>query len=150
MENCENYKEVCNVRQMADKVGLSTSRFYELVGMNVFPRPLRCEQTGRPFYPLSLQNVCLEIRKTGIGLNGKLVLFYRPREKPVNGGRGTSRSKSRGLYEEIASDLRCMQCKVTAEQVKTAIKTLYPQGLKQISANGELIKKLYNYFRNRV
>lgn len=150
MENCENYKEVCNVRQMAAKVGLSPSRFYEFVGMNVFPKPQHCEQTGRPFYPLFLQNICLEVRRTGIGVNGKMVLFYRPRKKTVNGGLGTSGSKSRGLYDRIAEDLNSMGRKVTATQVRTVIRNRFPQGLKQKSVNGELIKKLYNYFGSRV
>lgn len=146
MGKCQAYKEVCNVRQMADKVGLSPSRFYEYIAMNIFPKPLRCEQTARPFYPLRLQKICLEVRRSGIGINGKMVLFYRPRIKPVNGGRRTSRPQSTGLYDRIAEDLNRMGRNVTAPEVRAVIKNRFPQRLKQKSVNGELIKELYNHF----
>jgi hypothetical protein len=152
MEKCRVYKEVCTVRQMAVKVGLSPSRFYEYIAMNIFPEPLKlhCGQKDRSFYPLYLQEICLEVRRTGIGINGQMALFYRPRKKPVDGGRGTSRSQSSGLYDRIAEDLNSMGRNVTATQVRAVIRNEFPQGLKQKDVNGETIKKLYNYFRNRV
>jgi hypothetical protein len=152
MKKCLDYKEVCTVRQMADKVGLSPSRFYELIGKGVFPKALKkhCGQKIRPFYPLHLQKICLEVRRTGIGINGQMVFFYRPRKKLADSARRTSRSQTSGLYDRIAEGLDGMGRKVTTTQAKAAIKTLYPQGLKQEDVNGETIKNLYNHFRNKV
>ena len=75
----ENLKAVCSVSEMAQLVGLSRSRFYQLQKQGVFPHPLYDIATKRPFYPQHLQKRCLEIRNTGIGDNSQRILFYTQR-----------------------------------------------------------------------
>ncbi len=48
-------KAVCSVTELTKKLGLSRARFYQLQKMGVFPMPIYCTRTIRPFYPLELQ-----------------------------------------------------------------------------------------------
>jgi hypothetical protein len=82
-------KSVITVSQMADLCQLSRSRFYDLIDAGVFPKPIRHPSSKRPMYNRELQEKCLEIRETGIGMNGGPVLFNRkqtgpklPKQKP--------------------------------------------------------------------
>ena len=77
----QNLISVCSVTQMAKKLGLSRARFYQLQETCVFLPPAYDLYSKRPFYPLSLQERCLEIRKTGIGYNGRPIIFNSKRAK---------------------------------------------------------------------
>ena len=70
-------KSAVTVSEMAEMCLLSRSRFYSLLEAGVFPRPVLHPSSKRPMYDLDLQRKCLEIRETGIGMNGVPVLFNR-------------------------------------------------------------------------
>src|SRR3954463_619830 len=81
-------KAVVSVAEMARMVGLSRSRFYQLIG-TAFPQPERPPQTGKPMYTEEQQRVCLDVRRRNRGMDGKPVLFYarrlgtaRPKKAP--------------------------------------------------------------------
>ena len=71
-------KAAVTVAEMARMVGLSRSRFYQLIG-TAFPEPKRQPGTGRPVYTEELQQVCLEVRRRNCGIDGKPILFYTRR-----------------------------------------------------------------------
>jgi hypothetical protein len=60
---------------MAKKVRMSRQRFYDLIG-DVFPKPLRDENTQRPYYDDGLQKICIEVKNSKVGINGKPIIFY--------------------------------------------------------------------------
>jgi len=68
-------KTVCSVSELAKKLDLSRARFYQLQKKGVFPVPVYCTRTKRPFYSSALQQKCINIRKTGIGFDGRPVIF---------------------------------------------------------------------------
>ena len=70
---------VISVSAMARQVGLSRARFYDLVEQGVFPPPIYMVSNRRPFFSSELQQRCRQIRASGIGWDGRLVLFYSPR-----------------------------------------------------------------------
>jgi len=131
---------ICSVTEMAAKLKLSRSRFYQLMEAGVFPPPVRCERMNRPFYPADLQQRCTEIRRTRIGLNGQPVLFYSKRYE------GKSCRRSDREHEKLADALRDMGLTVTVRQVKKAIEAVYPEGIgKQPNLNvilGDLFRHL--------
>jgi hypothetical protein len=61
---------------MARMVGLSRSRFHQLLQSGVFPKPSIDPESKRPFYDSDGQAVCLQVRQRNCGINGKRVLFY--------------------------------------------------------------------------
>ena len=136
-------KAVCSVTELAKKLGLSRARFYQLQKMGVFPKPVYCIRTKRPFYPLDLQQKCIDIRKTGIGHNGQLILFYTSRKNKFR----KSPSQSDRKYEELTDVLSKMGLNVTCKKVKNAINVLYPGGLAQCPDEGMVIRDLFRYFK---
>lgn len=135
-------KAVCSVSDMANQVDLSRTRFYELMKEGVFPMPTYCVRTGRPYYPLELQQRCIEIRKTGIGHNGQLMMFYSSRRRRPTNRRNISDSKC----EKLADDLSTLHLNVTPNKVKDAIEILYPGMLAKDVDEGVIVGDLFRYF----
>lgn len=136
-------KAVCSVTELARKLGLSRARFYQLLEMGVFPKPVYCTRTKRPFYPLDLQQKCIDTRKTGIGHNGQPVVFYSSRQNKLR----KSQNQLDRKYEELTDILRQMGLNVTCNKVKNAVKALYPGELTQHLVEGTVIRDLFRYFK---
>jgi hypothetical protein len=140
-------KSVCTATAMARKLALSRSRFYELMKEGVFPRPTHCPDTDHLFYTLELQQQCLQVKQTGIGINGKPVLFYTPREC------GTGRKKS---AEDINHDcfvmklfglLKNMGKRLSKSQLRAILKAMYPNGLPKWPIGQAELKKNLQFCR---
>ena len=136
-------KAVCTVTELAKKLGLSRARFYQLQNLGVFPKPVYCTRTRRPFYPLDLQQKCLDTRKTGIGHNGQPVVFYPSRQNKLRKSQNSLDNK----YEELTGILRQMGLNVTYDKVKNAVKALYPEELTQRPVDGSVIRDLFRHFK---
>ncbi len=145
-DNNHSLEAVCSVTELAKKLGLSRARFYQLMETGVFPRPVYCVHTKRPFYPLDLQQKCTDIRKTGIVHNGQPILFYGPRKNKTN----KSQNQQDHKYKELTKTLRQMGLNVTCNDVKNAVKTLYPERLTEQLVEGTVIRELFRCFKQRV
>lgn len=78
-EKSEPIEVAVSVSEMARIVGLSRSRFHQLLKQGVFPQPRKCDRTSRPYYDQLGQSSCIEVRRTRLGLNGQTVMFYARR-----------------------------------------------------------------------
>jgi len=136
-------KAVCSVAELARKLGMSRARFYQLMEKGVFPKPVYCTRTKRPFYTLDLQQKCIDARKTGIGHNGLPVVFYSARQNKLR----KSQVSPDHRYEELTAILRQMGLNVTCNKVKNAIKALYPEELTQYPVDGMVIRDLFKHFK---
>ena len=76
--NSDELPAVVSVSQMAKRVGLSRSRFYDLVKVGIFPSPVYCLCTRRPMFLTEQQAECLRVRSTNIGVNGQSSSSTRP------------------------------------------------------------------------
>lgn len=136
-------RSICSVTELARQLGLSRTRFYQLQKLGIFPMPLYCVHTRRPFYPLELQIRCLQTRRTGIGHNGRTILFYSKRKstskKPGN--------QSDKLHTEISDILRQMGLNVSIDTIKTALKHIYPEGLPPDMEEGLIIRDLFRHLK---
>jgi hypothetical protein len=121
-------KEAVTVAEMARMVGLCRSRFYQLIG-NTFPTPVYDLATRRPYYPPELQRTCIEVRRRGRGVDGKLVLFQSRHSEvtpstPQPPKRKTTPDNSR--YKDLVAGLRSLGlASVTTAQVEEAVKELH-------------------------
>ena len=136
---------VCSVTELAKKLDLSRARFYQLQKVGVFPEPVYCVYTKRPFYTMGLQEKCLEIRKTGIGHNGRPIIFYSKRN--ISSKRQNNQSRK---YAELADTLKQMGLNVSAAKIKNAVKALRPETSEQPSIDGTIIRDLFRYFQQEV
>ena len=147
-------KEVCSVSEMSQSLGLSRSRFYQLLEKNKLPQPVYDIRTRRPFYTRHLQDICSQIRQTNIAYDGSPILFYAPRKKPSSKPRMPSMVKTDSdpiqkshEYEELVSALLSMRVKADANSVAGAIKVLYPDGLPKDIDEGVILRDLYRHLK---
>ena len=78
----KTYKAICSVTELCKDLVISRAQFYNLQNMEVFPKGLKDERTGRPYFDIELQRACHQIRNSGLGHNGQPYLFYSPRTNP--------------------------------------------------------------------
>jgi len=71
----ESMERIVSVAEMSRMVGLSRARFYQLVG-STFPFPIYDVATHRPFFNEELQQVCMDVRRRNVGINGKPIFFH--------------------------------------------------------------------------
>lgn len=137
-----------SVSDMARLVGLSRSRFHQLLKEGFFPAPQNCQQTGRPFYDSTTQTSCLEIRRTHFGLNGRTVMFYARRfgrldavqtKAGLLGAQSSSARKKKTApasptvkpkHAALIESLKQLGLHdLTEQKVSTAVSETYPQGI---------------------
>lgn len=137
-----------SVSDMARLVGLSRSRFHQLLKEGFFPAPQKCPETGRPFYDSLSQTSCLEIRRTHFGLNGRTIMFYArrfgrldsvlPKARPLGAQSSSARKKKaasasptvKSKHAALIESLKQLGLHDMKEQnVAAAINETYPQGI---------------------
>ena len=141
-----DYKSICTVTDLAKRLGLSRARFYQLQKTGIFPAPVYCPYTKRPFYPMDLQEKCFEIRKTGIGYNGRLIIFYSKKDDAATKPNRCSEPKIR----ELSDALKQMGLKTSPAETGKVFMALYPDNWKKLDIDGEIIAEVYKYFQNGV
>ena len=141
----KNFKAVCSVTDLCKSLGLSRAQFYNLQNMGVFPKGLKDERTGRPYFDVELQQVCHQIRSSGIDYNGKPYLFYSPRTNPSK-PRATGSKAVNSKHKDYASTLEQMGLEASVEQVSEAMSEVYPDGTGTID-DGVVIRELFRHLK---
>jgi hypothetical protein len=144
-------KTIATVRDVARMVGLSPARFYQLQRVGVFPWPQYDLVTRRPHYTEEQQRECLEVRRRNCGVNGRPVLFYarRPEALPAARPRVGRKPVASGAdsYADLISGLKSMGLSsVTAEQVGSAVRQVYPDGVEG-KDDGEVLGAVFRHLR---
>jgi len=143
-------KSVVSISEMARMVGLSRSRFHQLIG-TTFPWPCYDVATRRPYYDSNMQVLCLEVRRRNCGIDGKPVLFYARRPVSALPARKAPKPKTakNDKYADLLDGLKALGAlNVTAAQVAEAVKHLYPQGISAI-VNGEVLRAVFLHLRRQ-
>lgn len=143
-------KSFVTVSEMAELCQLSRSRFYDLMEIGVFPKPALHPSSKRPMYDRTLQEVCLEIRQTGIAANGLPVLFNRkPRKtgqpKPVR----KPAEERQPDHTDLLEALKGLGLTTTPQVVNEAVAALYPYGACTGIDQGELVRKVFLHLQGR-
>jgi len=138
---------------VARRLGLSRQRFWQLRKEGVFPAPQIDEATGRPFYTVDQLEICLDLRKRNVGLNGKVVLFYSARTaSPVprsKANRNKPKSKVTSRHAAIIDSLKALGMPaVNDAQVEGAIVELFPNG-KEGFDQGELVRAVFLHLQRK-
>jgi predicted DNA-binding transcriptional regulator AlpA len=136
-----------SVSEMASLCQLSRSRFHTLVREGIFPPAVHPGDGKRPYYTQELIQQCLDIRRTGIGQNGQVVLFNRRTGKKAERKRPAARPAS-GEYAWLVESLRGLKLLVTEEVAAAAVQAVFPggiEGLEQI----EVVRKVFLHLQGR-
>ncbi len=151
---CEHVqtKAVVTVSQMARMVGLSRARFYQLVKAGVFPRPVYFVANRRPFFDEEMQKVCLEVRRRNCGINGQPVLFYAVGHLPQKSGVVSKRfpkpANPKADHADIIEGLAALGLNPTAQQVQSAVQTLYPTGIIHHD-RGDVLRSIFLHLKRQ-
>lgn len=142
-------KSAVSVTEMAQMVGLSRARFYQLVRSGTFPAAECDPVSKRPFYGEGPQKVCLEVRRRNCGIDGKPILFYSRRRG--TGAKLAKRPAAKakagpGEYDDLIDLLNSAKITATPSQVGAAVKAAYPGGTAGIDA-GVIIGKIVPLIR---
>jgi len=103
----------------------------------------------RPVYDRGLQEKCLEIRATGIGMNGVPVVFNRKSKKS-----GASRVRAKPTpvqqpdHADLLDALKELGLATTAQAINEAVAALYPNGLAGID-QGDVVRKVFLHLQTK-
>lgn len=140
-------KQIVSITEIARMLNMSRARFYQLLDMGFFPKPLHDQRSKRPYYDLALQQKCLEARQSGIGVDGSFMLFYSPRKKEnISGIRKTKNVDPQ--IEELTDTLQSMGLDINAKQVQQGLIEIYPDGIGE-EEQGLVVRELFRYFKSK-
>jgi hypothetical protein len=145
-------KAVVTVSEMARMVGLSRSRFYQLVEVGVFPQPVYSVANRRPIYVEESQRVCLEVRRRNCGVNGQPVLFYSrghplpTQTKPPRMAK--PKPPKADNHADLIDGLAALGLTKTAAEVEAAIKSAYPTGVNGTD-QGEVLRQVFLHLKRQ-
>lgn len=146
-------KEIVSVSEMAQMLGLSRARLYQLMKEGVFPAPTRPSDGGRPYFDREQQERCLTVRRTNCGVNGQAILFYAMRapssSAPATPARRPRRSSAperprRSRDDATITGLRHGLAQlgvnqITEQVVRRALAEAYPDGWSSVT-QAELLR----------
>jgi hypothetical protein len=154
MKEADSTKAAVTVAEMARMVGLSRARFYQLIQAGVFPEPERQADNSRPFFGENRQKECLEVRRRNYGVNGKAVLFYARRLRPVQSPPKprtpvTAAASKVGTHDVLLEAVKALGLTTaTPGQVSTVVAEVYPNGTAGV-VEGEVIRTVFLHLMRR-
>jgi hypothetical protein len=142
-------KSFVTVSEMAELCQLSRSRFYDLMDAGIFPKPAQHPSSKRPMYDRGLQEKCLEIRRSGIGMSGQPVLFNR---KPSRAGqpkptRKPAQDKTPD-HADLLVVLKGLGLITTAQAVADALAAVFPTGHAGMD-QGDVVRKVFLHLQGK-
>ena len=129
-------KAAVSISEIAEMCRLSRSRFYSLVQAGLFPKPAQPKSSKRPIYDQKLQQKCLDIRRTCIGLNGEPILFNRKSKKRP------AKVAAKSEHADLIDALSELGLTTTSEVIKASLAKLFPAGVEKLD-QGVVLKKLF-------
>jgi hypothetical protein len=133
-----------SVTETAKLCDLSRARFYDLIRDCVMPMPNYCIYTRKPLYTADVAALCVRVRETNTGIDGRYVIFYARREKaPGTAVPPAVRSAQRStpidtLTQEMIETLRAMGVRQGQAEVVAAINARCPSGVTESSFETDL------------
>jgi len=158
-------KAAVSIAEMSRMCSLSRSRFYQLLNDGVFPEPMRNGETGRPYYDSAKQEVCLRVRRTNCGINGRPVLFYCQRpmqvrqltELPHKAANRCQKPKttthvppSDPVIEQLRHGLEQLGMKqISDDRIRTALAEEHPDGYRNVDP-ATLLRSVFRSLRRQI
>jgi len=156
-QNVSSLPAVISVTQMAELLQLSRSRLYQCLDGGIFLKPIYTTDTHRAYYTAEMAEKNLEVRRSNVGINKKICLFYRQRQEPMTrttrkppAPTPASEKPAVGSLTPILDGLRDLGLTaVNQQQVKQIISECYPDGIDEHPDFGEVIRTAYLSIKRR-
>jgi hypothetical protein len=143
-----NLRAVVSVSELARMIGLSRSHFHALMKNGVMPRPVYCLHTRRPLFTRELQEQALLVKQTNIGIDGRYVCFYAPRQRDIPPQRNNRRLRPVvEQHVELLSGLRSLGISdISDSQVESALTACFPNGVIGTD-DGHVLRAVWQHLR---
>ena len=144
--NDANPKSFLSCSEVARRLGLSRQRFWQLRKEGVFPQPQEDAQTGRLFYTEQQFEVCMDLRRRNVGMNGRIVLFYSPRPSvaaPRAPRKKAAGGKTQPQHSFLLAGLRALGLsEISPLEIDRRTKALFPNGIEGVD-QGEVVRAIF-------
>ena len=153
-EDQRNIPAVVSVSGMARLLDISRSRLYQLIKQGVFIPPVYSTENGRPLYRTEMIITNLGDKKSGIGANGKEVIFYASKNNSYpsssdNTRRAGNRPDNDRQYHSLKGGLSSLgQKNISDAQIELALSVCFPEGTDNID-QGEILRAIYLFLKHR-
>lgn len=151
-EKISNCNTIYSISTTAKALQMSRSRFYQCMEAGYFLKPKYTDDTNRPYFTAEMLQRNLEVKKTNVGVNGKICMFYIPRSMKFGSKQGTtSKSKlvTQDKYSDFIEGLKSLGLiDVTPKQVESAMQECFPNGV-QNQEDGEVLKTIYLFIKRQ-
>ena len=134
--------------QMAKLLNLSRSRFYQLISEGVLLSPVYSLDKRRPFYTDEMASRNIEVKRTNIGVNKQICIFYSAKNKTTNTTPSKTRMKAKkqsfqSRHDDLIDALEGLGLEnITNNQIDTALSESFPDGIDNVE-NDEILKMLF-------
>jgi hypothetical protein len=118
------------------------------------PQPVYCTRTKRPLYTAELAALCVRIRETNVGLDGRYVIFYARSNEPASAEKQpkaaalSRRASVDTLTQEMIDTLKAMGVRIGEEEVASAIRQQCPSGVSEATFESDL-RAVFDRIRSR-
>lgn len=148
--NNEIIPEIVSINHLCQHLlGISRSRFYQLLNDGYILPPIYSLDSKRPFYTRDMAEKNLSVIKNNMGLNGKVCLFYHTSRrtgsttKPTKTKAQKKKTLAEIHHQDLIEGLDCLGLSdVKSSQIDAVMKKIYPQGIHNVD-EGEVLKSLY-------
>jgi hypothetical protein len=139
-----------------DVLNLSRARVYELIQRGAMPTPIYDVRTRRPMFNAELIQQARTVRRTGVGIDGSAVIFYRrDRTPPTNTQTTSARARQRtstpqvNRYAELVSSLQGLGIAHADERrVGEAVAHCFPNGIAD-QQEADVLRAVFRQLRRR-
>lgn len=150
MNNQNDIPEIVSINQLCALMGISRSRYYQILNEKLILPPIYSPDSKRPYYTKEMALRNLQVKRDSTGVNGKICLFYNTRKptmtmvlKPKTKKSKSNNSNSANQHRDLIEGLELLGLEnVKPSQIEAAIKKSFPDGAGNIS-EGELLKSVY-------
>ncbi|HBE70393.1 MAG TPA: hypothetical protein DDW52_19765 [Planctomycetaceae bacterium] len=130
--NAKPTKAVVSLAEMCRMLGMSRSHFYWHLKRNNFHQPLKLASNGRPYFTAEMAQQNLDVKETGINVQGEFVIFYERRPESEKRQVETEPSRKPTLQptpdSPLAAGLQSLGMSVNSDQIESALTACFPNG----------------------
>ena len=149
MGDCDDNTRYYTVKEVCEAIGLSKSRFYQLLG-TTFPWSAYLVTNHRPVFTEEQFQQCLVARRTNQGIDGNPVMFY---SKRLPGPRGqsvpTKKPSKAAIPRRHAHVIEALDQLglpgIRQQDIDSALKQLSING--SDADSGQVIAQLFRFFK---
>lgn len=148
----EYIPDVVSINQLCQLMGVSRSRYYQLLTDGFILPPLYYLESKRAYFTRVMAEKNLSVVRNNVGLNGKVCLFYHTRRRtspmPIKPAKNREQkpkpaSENKNPYQDMIDGLACLGLQhVKPSQIEVIVTKLYPEGV-QNQDEGEVLKAVY-------